>query len=384
MNDASHHIGRVCHISNDPLVHRILGRAVDRLDALPASQRTHAIRLNLDGTLVPEIYKAESLTTREVAWALLDSLTASGLLKIDYRLHRKHGSREERRPYIDIAWDDATEDAVRVALTRPRKSASYSAQWRTLLEAYAPPLTPSVIAKLSASAIEVRGRSIEEVFSRFVSIRTMAAEPLLLREVSSRAFWGLSKLLDGRGDVVAALLEVDECPFPEQPIILNVQVWCAPSSLLFVENHVSFERLRQRTDLADTALVYSSGFRGAAQRLRKPQGASIYYSRGCPDDAAAAFEFALFSVPDISTFFWGDLDYSGMAILAALRSTFPKAQAWRPGYEPMVERLKIGEGHSPSESGKERQRPIDSTGCPYADRVLIPALKASEQFVDQE
>jgi hypothetical protein len=384
MNDASQHIGRVSHIPNDPLIRRILGRAIDRLDALPASERTHAIRLNLDETLAPEIYNADSLATREVAWALLDSLEASGLLKIDYRLHRKHGSREERRPYLDITWDDTTEDVVRAAVARPRKAASYSAQWRTVLEAHKPPLSPTVLAKLSTSAIGVRGRSMEEVFSRFLSIRTMAAEALLLREVSSRAFWGLSKLLDGRGDIVAALLEVDECPFPEQPIILNVHLWRAPSSLLFVENHVSFERLRCRPDLVDTALVYSSGFRGAAQRLRKPHGASIYYSRGCADDATGAFEFALFSVPDISTFFWGDLDYSGMAILAALRSTFPNAQAWRPGYEPMVERLRSGEGHSPSESGKERQRPIDSTGCPYADQVLIPALKTSEKFVDQE
>jgi hypothetical protein len=136
--------------------------------------------------------------------------------------------------------------------------------------------------------------------------------------------------------------------------------------------------------LADTALVYSSGFRGAALRLRKPHGASIYYSRGCSDDATGAFELALFSVPDISTFFWGDLDYSGMAILAALRSTFPNAQAWRPGYEPMVERLRNGEGHSPFESGKEGQRPIDLTGCPYADEVLVPILKASGLFIDQE
>ena len=101
---------------------------------------------------------------------------------------------------------------------------------------------------------------------------------------------GDGELLDGRSDIVAALLEVDECPFPEQPIILNVHLWRTPSSLLFVENHVSFERLRRRTDLVDTALVYSSGFHGAALRLRKPQGASIYYSRGCPDDAIGAFE----------------------------------------------------------------------------------------------
>lgn len=120
-------------------------------------------------------------------------------------------------------------------------------------------------------------------------------------------------------------------PFPEQPIILNVHLLNTPSSFLFVENHVSFERLRRRTDLTDTALIYSSGFRGAAQRLRREEGVSIYYSRDSSRDAMKDFETALFSVPDIATFFWGDLDYSGMAILAALRSIFPSAQAWRPG-----------------------------------------------------
>ncbi len=78
--------------------------------------------------------------------------------------------------------------------------------------------------RLSASAIELRARSINEVLARFLSIRDMAEEPLLLREVSSRIFWGLSKVLDGRGDVVAALPEHDKCPFPEQPIILNVHL----------------------------------------------------------------------------------------------------------------------------------------------------------------
>jgi hypothetical protein len=81
---------------------------------------------------------------------------------------------------------------------------------------------------------------------------------------------------------------------------------------------------------------------------------------------------------------FGGLDYSGMAILTALRSTFPNAQTWRPGYEPMVERLRNGEGHSPSETGEERQRPNDWAGCPYADEVLIPTLKASGFFIDQE
>jgi hypothetical protein len=160
------------------------------------------------------------------------------------------------------------------------------------------------------------------------------------------------------------------------------QVEYPPAVELFLERLRN--ALRQRNDLHDRGLIFCSGFRGAARRLREPGGASLYYTRNSPDASIAAFETALFSIRDVPTFFWGDLDYSGMAILASLRSSFPQAQAWQPGYEPMLTRLVSKDGHSPAESGKERQRPVDRTGCTYADETLIPALRAHGCFVDQE
>jgi hypothetical protein len=384
MNQAAASLAINYEAGDGPLVRRILGQALDRLDNLPTAARTNAIRINLDATMAPEIHDADSLAMREVAWAIIDGLVIAEWCRLGYRLHRRHGAREERQPYLDIVWNDDVEDLVRTKLGRPRKAASYSAQWRALLERSDPSFTEPALAKLASAVIEVSGRPVEEVFSRFLSIRSMASEPLLLREVSSRVFWGLSKLLDGRAENVAMLLGVDECPFPEQPIVLNVHVADPPSSLLFVENHVSFERLKQRNDLHGNALIFCSGFRGAARRLREPGGASLYYTRNSPDASIAAFETALFSARDVPTFFWGDLDYSGMAILASLRLSFPQAQAWQPGYEPMLVRLVNNDGHSPAESGKERQRPIDRTGCTYADETLIPALRAHGCFVDQE
>lgn len=50
----------------------------------------------------------------------------------------------------------------------------------------------------------------------------------------------------------------------------------------------------------------------------------------------------------------------------------------------MLARLMRGDGHSPAESGKERQRIVESTGCLYADDHLLPAIKATAKFVDQE
>ncbi len=369
---------------DEPLIHRIFDVVLDRLDTQPAAQRSNAIRINLDAQMAPEIHSAESLAARDFAWAVIESVVTAQWARIDYRAHRRHGAREERQPYLDIAWSDEIEDRVRLKFGRPRKSLSYAAQWRVLLLDHLPSYSDAALAKLAATPIMMSDRPIGEVFSRFLSIRDLAHEPFLLREVSSRVFWGLSKILDGRADAVAALLGVDECPFPEQPIVLNVHLVSPPASFLFIENHVSFERQKQRNDLPDTALIYSSGFRGAAIRLRKTGGCSLYYTRHSSQEAIAAFEQVLFSPVDFPVFFWGDLDFSGMAILAALRAVFSSAGAWKPGYEPMLIRLMKGDGHLPIEGGKERQRPIDRTGCSYADETLLPALKSSGRFLDQE
>jgi hypothetical protein len=369
---------------NEPLVRRILARVLDRLDAQPGTERTNPVRINLDAQTAPDIHEAESLSARAVAWASIDGVVAAGWATIDYRKHRRHGAREEREPYLDFRWPDAVEDLMRENLNRPRKATSYASQWRIRLAQQNLSVSATSLAKILATPIEISTRSVDEVLCRFLSIRDIAGEPLFLREVSSRAFWGLSKVLDGRADVVAALLDCDECPFAEQPIVLNVHVPTEPQAFLFIENHVAFERLRTGDNLGDTALIFSSGFRGAAARLRKSNGCSAYYSRASMPSAVSTFEGMLFSAVDVPVFFWGDLDYSGMAILASLRTIFPSAQAWKPGYDPMLERLRAGDGHSPTESGKERQRAIERTGCAYADEELLRALRATGRFLDQE
>ena len=53
---------------NEPLVRRVLMRVLDRLDAQPQAERTHSIRINLDAGTAPEIYAADSLSARAVAW----------------------------------------------------------------------------------------------------------------------------------------------------------------------------------------------------------------------------------------------------------------------------------------------------------------------------
>jgi hypothetical protein len=228
-----------------------------------------------------------------------------------------------------------------------------------------------------------------EIVQQLNQLPTVADKPMLLREVSSKLFWGMSKVLDKRQGLVAAVLGVDECPFPESPIQLQVHLPPAGyRAVLFIENLMSFEQAVRSSNGAfdGLALVYASGFKSSAQRLRSPCGCSLFYSsRGAlGGDLRDAFEVWLFGKGATPAFFWGDLDWAGMRILAAMRGSFTGLTAWEPGYVPMLAALKKGHGHSPEAAEKQGQKALVSTGCGYADGQLMPALRETGRFVDQE
>jgi hypothetical protein len=381
---------------NDPLARRLLGSALDRLDRSLPEDRTNAVRIPIDENTAPEIFKAETNADREIAWHVLDVLSNAGIGTIEYRRAARHGSREDRRPVFEISTAPANEDRLRAFYCRPRPGLKYSEEWRSLVQSS--DLSDGANAIIAGLPVAISGRSAAEVFHRLISIRDLhdRNESLHLREVSSRTFWGLSKTLDNRTDLVAALFGLEECPYPTQPVHLNVYFAGPYSWMLFVENKTSFERairdagaalLQERSSpYAGAALIYSSGFMGTAGRMRKSSGSRAFYCLDAVSNAieAEAFDAAFYSDIDVNVAFWGDLDHAGMAILSSLRTNFPSARAWEPGYAPMLARLDIGEGHAPEEAKKTGQKPIWSTGCSYADDVLIPALAKHGRFIDQE
>lgn len=367
----------------EPVVRRVLDLALDKLDRNPGGFTSRALRINLDESTAPEIFRPASMDERELAWHALEVVQAAGLLKIDYRLHKRRGSREERQPFVGLIWSDANQDEVRNIYGRQRKT-SYAEQWTSAAVSLS--LPDDLLLKVGSAPVAIPGRPASEVLARLLEVRALADQPLMLREVSAKLFWGMSKILDNRAELVARILDQAECPFPEQPILLPCDVPEVPDRILFIENPTSFERLRKdRPDLR-IAIANAHGFRSAAARLRWENGRTLFYSRESfrDPDAVPAFERLLANGDGSRMWFWGDLDYSGMAILKALRQTFPAIAAWQPGYEPMRAALLAGHGHSPAESGKSRQRDPGETGCHYADRVLLPAIRSTGSFVDQE
>lgn len=244
--------------------------------------------------------------------------------------------------------------------------------------------------QIAGQKLEIAGKSAADIVGQLNLLPDLIDEPLLLREVSARQFWGQSKVLDNRQAMIATLLGLDECPFPESPIQLQV---CLPdkpfSGVLFIENLATFEKASRETTgrFDNLALVFTSGFKGSAKRLRTESGVSVYFAAHgnlTHQDCQRFCHWLIRDAEPLPIWFWGDLDYSGMQIIKSLRHSFEGLDAWQPGYQPMLDELLAGNGHEALAAKKSNQKPIDATGAEYADTSLLSAFTTIGKFLDQE
>jgi len=250
---------------------------------------------------------------------------------------------------------------------------------------------PGETKKLSSNPIIIPGRSHSEVLNALEGLPKLQDCNMLLREVSSTLFWGGSKVLDDREKMIVELLGVDDSPFPKKPLSLLIHMpKDAEKKVLFIENEVSFLMAckgRIPIEMTEYILIYASGYKSGTPRLRKKGGAMLFYTADSDESQLKKEIFSKWLLgkgDEWETFFWGDLDYSGMDILFRLKNVFSNILAWKPGYDRMLQRLQDNQGHPPEGAKKEGQNDPGETGCKYADAVLLPALRSIKKFVDQE
>lgn len=365
----------------------LLNRLVDRLDGAELRGSSSAQTVALGERIWPELYRSDFESEKAEHWGRLQELMRLGWVQVTPEAAARSRAGYAVNPQPRIRVIDAA--AVRAAVGRLERAKSSAELWKDAV--YLGLNAPAhVLAKVSAYCIELPGHAMTDTVERLNGLRALGSQPLLLREVSSKLFWGMSKVLDGRQDLVAAVLELDECPFPAAPVQLLIHLPEEPvRGVLLIENHMTFEQAVRSSapSLEGLAILFAAGFKASAARLRRAEGSSLFYSRTSSLDGSArdCLESWLYGKGStMPEYFWGDLDWAGMQILAALRSSFPRIQAWAPGYGPMLTALQDGHGHEPKAAEKAGQRPLDATGCAYADMNLLPALRVTGRFVDQE
>jgi len=370
------------HWLNQPDVQTLLHRLVDKLDKADDKPLRP---VKLDRKILPALFDAEFEADKEAYWAYLLQMQQWGWLAIKTDKVQPGKAQYELNPRIEIV----DSSLIRQVTDRPQPVKSAAQQWRDAVYAKLN-VDETIREQVAGQKLEITGKTATDIVERLNLLPNLIDEPLLLREVSARLFWGQSKVLDNRQTMIATLLNLDECPFPESPIQLQVYLPTTPfNGVLFIENLATFEKASRDTSTRFNrlALVFASGFKGSAKRLRTISGVSVYFAAHghlANQDCQRFCDWLIRYSEQLPVWFWGDLDYSGMQIIKSLRHSFEGLDAWLPGYQPMMDELLSGNGHEAIAANKSKQKPIDSTGAQYADTTLIPALATTGKFLDQE
>jgi hypothetical protein len=375
----------------------LIGLATRLLTKADRSQTGRAVRLKLDRNAAPELYghvDADALRRPEL---LLRELCATGWVRLILTKAKDFDGLIDRHPQLELLDFDAlgvwAGFQPRQAQWNHQLIAHLRDHWVQTLGSAKQELLDYLVRNPVSALAEIPAADAMQCLSSLQAI-CASGEAMPLREASARVFQGRSKVLDSRVELLRLLGATTEQLW-EAPIQLLVDIPRAFDEALFIENLVTFEAMADRREPAWSrcVLVYAAGFKGSAKRLRSRVGCRIYV-RTCqrPTLGLAAFVGGgldavgawLFDRSAMPVYFFGDLDFAGMQILASLREVFPGAQAWQPGYDALLANLSSGGGHLPRMALKERHVDPGFTGCSYADSELLTQMRLHGRFVDQE
>jgi Uncharacterized protein conserved in bacteria C-term(DUF2220) len=354
----------------------LLHAALDRFDRQRGVDRQRRITMTAQDYL-PSLGRADA--GADQTWSLIQELARRGVLAI----------RKASRSLYDVDWQGAkvtfvpeVEETLRVWLRRDWSEPA-AMIWRRAIERHAQKFHDAGAALLP-QRIVIENRSADDIVAALAAAADIRV-PMTLRQLSATVFWGDSKILDERGELVAALLPHLE--IRDRALVIAVHLPERCKGVLFIENQDTYTAAAAGTptEALEFALVYAAGFRGTAARVRNRAGALVHYAGPGLRELASRFDAwwydggAAFG----PAWFWGDLDFAGMQILKSLRSRFEGLEAWPVGYDPLRVQLQAGGGYGTRADDSKGQVDPVLTGCAYADSVLLPAIRGRGRM-DQE
>ncbi len=365
-------------LEEQPDIKKLLHSVIDKLDKSPG----RLPRYTLNKKHLPGLFDQGEKS--DLIWSLLQTLFVGEQSVFTFHENRKRNVFDPIYMNGSIQFIPQSETMLRLWLKRPATKSNL-ASWKKVVEDSESKF-PGEVGSLKARKIVVTGRTFEEVVTGFVEIKSYLGYELTLRSFSARCFWQDSKFLDNKEEMVRQLYP--QISIAARPVLVNVFIPVDIQGVLFIENQDTYTQAIKGIpeSLRSCILVYSAGFKLSAERVRMPGYASLHFNDAGDSECEKLFNDWWYdeSKADWPTYFWGDLDFSGIGILNALKKNFGNIQAWQLGYQPMLELVLAGGGHAPEEVGKQKQKDIGITGCIFTDEKLTPALRRFGRFVDQE
>lgn len=365
-------------VDEEPLIQHVLSRFLDQLD------RNQKPQLKINTKTAPELFDHID-DEPQYLWNLLKTLDNEYHV---LTIHKQRGNTG-RDAYDNalLNFNPDKELLIRQWLNRPAFD-PYALTWNDTFTKVRHKFEDG--GQALAAPLRAEGRSASEVLNGFSRLAEEINRSQTLRNLSAKCFWGDSKFLDNKQPLVHELFPLGCHNILPRPIMMNIALADEINEVIFVENQDSFLMLKHLAEkdsrFIKTAFVYSSGFKATSAKVRKRGQVLFSILSTAQTSALSCFESWWFDNEhqDIKSYFWGDMDYAGMSILKALRKSFGNIQAWQPGFKLMLEFHKQGHGHQIRDSKKMQQADPGTTGCLFADDVVLPAIRSRQRFLDQE
>lgn len=347
-----------------------------RLNKQDASSRKNILSTPITEKNYEELFYPEYPGKENLLFDKLLELEVTGIISIQYGIKRTSEPAWNQR--TKILFNLKYEDFCRIILDMP--SLTPLENWCKIVEKST--LSNAIKEFCYSKEISINGKSQKEIIDNIEKRIPLIKEGMSHRQISSILFWGLSKELDNRRDIVNIL----EGSSPA--VMLNV---CGMSKdfseILFIENYDTYVDYISKEKLENYLIIYSAGFSTSAMRTRDKVGCSLHYSNQdkLTVENRIRFEFWLYkeSKEDLKISFFGDFDFAGVSIFNTLRNLFPEIVMYRHGYDFMLKEVQSGNGHLPEMASKENQKDPQSINDTFCDATLLPAMR-KYGFYDQE
>lgn len=365
-------------VDEEPLIQGVLNRFLDQID------RNVKTQLKINTRSTPELFDHQE-DDPQYLWHLLKTLDNEYHILTINKPRHKNG----RDPYdnAQLSFNPDKEGLIRNWLNRPAFD-PYTLTWNEKFNKIKHLFEDG--GEALKTPLRAEGKSAAEVLQGFALVAEEINCSQTLRNLSAKCFWGDSKFLDGKLELLCQIFPQASHNILPRPALMNIALADELQEVIFVENQDSFLMLKHIAEkdprFIKSAFVYSSGFKATSASIRK-RGQVLFSTLGqCEPEQLKRFEDWWLSDTeiDIPCYFWGDLDYAGMSILKALRRSFTDIEAWRTGFDLMLAFHEKGHGHKIRDSKKMQQLDPGTTGCTYTDNTLLPKIRASQRFLDQE
>ena len=193
-------------------IRELLNLLVDRLDSAEQRGSATSQSVALTEKTWPTLHASPFESRKEELWEHVIEMCRWGWLQVKPERALTSASGYASAPRVTVL----NEAAVREAVNRPQRIKSSVERWRNAVDASLD-ASDAVKCVVGEFCIDMPDHSMDEVVQQLNRLPSFSDQPMLLREVSAQLFWGMSKVLDKRQGLVAAILGLDECPFRSRP-----------------------------------------------------------------------------------------------------------------------------------------------------------------------